>query len=426
MISEAGIHAERAVLGAALIDPSTMPTLRSRLTAASFARRAHALVWQALDRLSTNGSQIDPVTTIEALRDTGSLDDAGGAGYVVELASNLATAANATAYADIVAREARRRSHAVVLGEAMERLAHDDPDVVAGEVRSALDAASADAAAGDLCMLDLIELGFQDVCGADRPDLLATGVPPLDRMLIGLEPGRLYVIAARTSVGKSALALSMSHSIASAGHAVGFLSLEMPARELFHRLCAQRYGLNLAALSRRYGDIGARLDQAYQRDPLSALQFYVDDRTVELPRIVARAQDWHHRYTIKALFIDYLQLVRVKSSANLVERIGEVTRALKQLAKRLEIPVVALSQFNREPDKEARRPRLSDLRDSGAIEQDSDVVIAISPLSDSDDEGRRIVEIGVLKNRSGPCGWISDAVVFDGRRQRFHTAERTK
>ncbi|MBX9642014.1 MAG: DnaB-like helicase C-terminal domain-containing protein, partial [Mycobacteriaceae bacterium] len=175
-------------------------------------------------------------------------------------------------------------------------------------------------------------------------------------------------------------------------------------------------------MTRRLPGAAESLDKAYQQAPMSSLPLLVDDASTDLSAIVARAMDWHHRHRLEVLFVDYLGLVGVRSNAPRHERVGEVSRALKLLAKRLAIPIVAAAQLNREPDKDDRRPRLSDLRDSGAIEQDADVVIALNPNSEPDSEGRTLIEIGVLKNRSGPRGWISQTVIFNGRTQRFETS----
>lgn len=227
------------------------------------------------------------------------------------------------------------------------------------------------------------------------------------------------MVASRPGCGKSALLLQVMTALASRGHPVGMCSIEMPSREIFNRLAAHRYKLNLSALTRRHGDVARDLDRAAAANPMSTLPMHFDCEATELPAILSRAHEWHYRHGIKALFVDYTQLVDVRGSAPRHEKIGEISRALKQIAKRLAIPVIAAAQFNREVDRDARRPRLSDLRESGAIEQDADLVLAINPAGDPDGVGLRSVEIGILKNRSGTTGWLSDPITFDGRTQSF-------
>jgi replicative DNA helicase len=417
------LHCEQAVIGALLLDSGTLARVRSMVPSPdTFAHQHHRLVWTAALALEALGKQIDIVTLADRLQADGCLQDVGGMAYLGELQANTPTAANAESYAAAVAQEFRRRRFAELMQDAVERLDHDDPDVVIGEMQVSLGHIEERATAETFSTLDLIDLGFDALRKRDEP-LISCGLPPLDAILGGLEAGRLYVVAARTGCGKSALMLSMMHSLAEAGHPVGLCTLEMPAREVFNRLAAHRYGLNLSALTWRRGDILRDLDDAYQQAPMSALSMYVDDSSVELQGLIARGLDWHHRHRVGALFIDYLGLVQVRGSSPRHEKIGECSRAFKLLAKRLGIPVIVACQFNRESDKDERPPRLSDLRDSGSVEQDADVVIAINPLSNTDEQGKRIVQIGVLKNRSGTTGWLPGAVTFDGRTQRFIPGE---
>ena len=275
-------------------------------------------------------------------------------------------------------------------------------------------------------MIDLIQAGFDSVQRAqDGRHLIPTGLEPLDQYIGGLEPGRLYVVAARPGCGKSALLLAVLQNLVNAGHGAGFCSLEMPLSELATRLFAARYGLNVTRLIRGSGSIAQELDDAYQANSMSGLPIFVDDNTTSLPGIVARASGWKHQYDIAALFLDYIGLTEVDGNDPRHVKLGQVSRTLKQLAKRLEIPIVAASQLNRESTKEDRRPRPSDLRDSGSIEQDADVVIALDPVGAPDNEGRILIDLGVLKNRSGVAGWIDGPITFEGKTQRF-TSKRTE
>lgn len=408
-------RAEQSVLGGVLLDPGALSRIRPLLISAdAFAHAHHRQIFAAMIGLQASAQPVDVVTLAEHMGDR--LDDAGGVSYLGSLMADTPTAANVEAHAAIVAKDAYRRRCRSELERALDRLDHDDPGIVAGELQAEL--GRTQATTGALTMDELVDLGFAALSTTGR-DLLSTGLSQLDVMLGGLEAGRLYVIAARTGGSKSALGLAVSHAIARAGHAVGVCSLEMPAREIAMRLFAHRYGVNLSALTRRHAFVGQELEERYARDPMNTLPMYIDDTSTELPQLIARALEWHYRYAIRALFVDYIGLITVRGSAPRHEKIGECSRTFKQLAKKLEIPVLIACQFNRESDRDERKPRLSDLRDSGSIEQDADAVIALHPAAEQDMQGRKLIEIGVLKNRSGTCGWLGKPITFDGRMQRF-------
>ncbi|MGE0857786.1 MAG: replicative DNA helicase [Gammaproteobacteria bacterium] len=409
---------ERALIGAALLDPAIVPALRDLVRPADFTDRALREICLALEGLHADGEPIDVLTVADRLSARRVLDDCGGAGFLAELVANTPSAANFAYYAECVRREAQRRKALAQLDSYRDRLESEEPGIVLGELQGWLDGGIATSPVAEFTGVDLVMAGF-DALKPERADLPGTGLAPLDRMLGGFQRGRLYVPTGRTSTGKSALTLAAAHHIASAGHAVGLFSLEMPAAEIATRLFAHRYRLNVTALTRRVPGIDLELERAYRNNPMVGLPLVVDDNTTELQALVARAMDWHHRHRIEVLFVDYLGLVTVRGNAPRHERIGEASRTLKLLAKRLAIPVIAAAQLNREPDKDERRPRLSDLRDSGSIEQDADVVIALNPTSEPDNAGRSSLEVGILKNRGGPRGWSPESVIFDGRHQRF-------
>lgn len=409
---------EQALVGCMLLDSTIVPAVRAIVRAVDLTDRALREITLAAEGLQADGEPVDTVTVCDRLSLAGILTECGGAAFVAELVANTPSAANWEAYAVRVAREAQRRRSLENLDRARERLATEDPGVVLGELQAWLDRGVSYRPSPEHTAVDLVAAGFDAVRACDHDDL-SLGLAPLDRMLGGLQRGRLYVPTGRTSTGKSAFMIAALHHLAEQGHGAGLFSLEMPISDIAVRLFAHRYGLNATAMARRAPGIEAELDRAYQGRPMSSLPVVIDDCTTELQALVARAMDWHHRHRIEVLFVDYLGLITVRGNAPRHERIGEASRTLKLLAKRLDIPIVAACQLNREPDKEERRPRLSDLRDSGSIEQDADVVIGLNPTSDLDQQGRPSIEIGILKNRGGPRGWIPESVTFDGRTQRF-------
>ncbi len=412
-------YSEQAVLGALLNDPTTLSRVRTLLPSPeSFGHEHHRMVWAAAIGLEADGEPIDLITLAERLAASGRLEEVGGTAYLGGLMSSSPSAANVESHASSVAKEASRRHYKHLTDTARKRLNNDDPAVVIGELQAAIGRAEVNGARTTYVTLDMVDIGFAALASSEQ-HLLPTGLAPLDNMLGGLEQDRLYAVAALTGGGKTAMLYAMLHHIANQGHPVGLCSLEMPVGEVFNRLAAHRYGLNLSALTRRHGDIARQLDDAYQKDPMSMLDLYVDDTSEDLSAIVARAMEWHYRYGIKAVFIDYIGLVRVKGSAPRHEKIGECSRAFKSLSKRLHIPVIVACQLNREAAREERKPRKSDLRDSGSIEQDSDAIIALHPTSEPDRFGRRTIDIGVIKNRAGSTGWLNESITFDGRTQRF-------
>ncbi len=416
------IEAEQSVLGCLLFEPSCLALVRSVLPGPEFfMRREHSEVYRAVLDLYDEGEPVDVVTIVERLEARKSLNGDHTLDRLESLLRETATAANAAAYAKLVRREHHRRSLAVMLGEAQEALLTSDPSTIAGELQTKLDR-SPGAEQRTKTVLDLIGAGFDAVKRSQEGrHLIPTGLEQIDRYTGGFEPGRLYVVAARPGCGKSALLLASLHHMANNGYGVGFCSLEMPLRELAIRIFASRYGLNVTRLIRGYEGIADDLDDRYQLNSMSHLPLYFDDESTNLTGIVARAAEWKHQFNIAALFVDYLGLVEVDGNEPRHVKLGQVSRTLKQMAKRLEIPIIAACQLNREVVKEERRPWLSDLRDSGSIEQDADVVIALNPIAAQDSDGRTLIEVGVLKNRSGETGWGGGSVTFEGKTQRFVT-----
>ena len=419
------IEAEQFVFGCLLFEPSSLALIRPILPGPEFfMRREHQEIYRAALDLHDEGEPVDIVTIVERLEARKALDGDHTLDRLETLFRETATAANAVAYAEIVRREHHRRSVSAALGEAQEALLTGDPSTIVGDLQTKLDRSPGEQNRTQT-VIDLVQAGFDAVKRSQEGrHLIPTGLEQLDRYIGGFEPGRLYVVAARPGCGKSALLLASLQHMANSDHSVGICSLEMPTRELALRLFSARFGLNISRLTRGHGSIAQELDDAYQANSMSGLRIFVDDDTTSLSGIVARASEWKHQHGIAALFVDYLGLVEVDGNEPRHVKLGQVSRTLKQLAKRLEIPIVAASQFNRESTKEDRRPRLSDLRDSGSIEQDADVVIALNPIADPDSDGRTLIELGVLKNRSGMSGWISDCVTFAGKTQRFLTEPR--
>jgi replicative DNA helicase len=245
---------------------------------------------------------------------------------------------------------------------------------------------------------------------------IPTGIPCLDGAIGGLQNGRLVVVAARPSVGKTALTLQISLNAAKNGHPVGICSLEMSAHELGIRALAQSYRINISGLFVADEEATGRAMVGMASNPMTdwPVKFNVDQYSMD--DVVNQIRLWHKRDAIELAVVDHIGLIEYRSAKTPNERISHITRTLKKLAKELDIPIIAVSQLNRGNEKDRRWPVLSDLRDSGSIEQDADVCVFIHR---GDQDGVNHYALGALKNRQGPAGWINKKIDFMGEYQIF-------
>lgn len=412
--------AERAVLGAILLAHDTVYRVADALSPEDFYRSGHGTIFAAMLELARRGEPIDLVTLSDALRASGKLAEVGGATHLAELADAAVTASNIQYYARIVREHATLRALGATSGEIAARCYEPVEDVgsFVNEAEAAIfrvterRAARSFQRAGVLLMpaIRKVEESFE------RQDII-TGVPTgfveLDRLLGGLQRSNLIIVAARPSVGKTALCLNIAEFAAiERGIGVGIFSLEMSSEELVLRVLCSQAAVNLARL--RYGRMVnadfPRLAEAASR--IDSAPIYIDDTSaLSVLDLHARARRLAHEPDAKLglIIVDYLQLLRGAGRYENREReIGEISRSLKSLAKDLKLPVVALSQLNRESEKQNREPQLADLRDSGSIEQDADVIAFLSRKKGQDLESAKEVEVelAVKKHRNGPVGVI--------------------
>jgi len=420
------IEAESSVLSALLLDNDAWDRVGDLLVEADFYRTEHRAVFGAVSRLINASKPADVVTVFEHLESAGRGDEAGGLVYINGLAQYVPSAANVRRYAEIVAERAmmrrllaaadKAREIATETGlSATERLDRCQNEfqqlaTVRGkrEPKAVIDYA--------ITMLDRL----QALADGETQPGIRTRIPGLDRLLGGgLKVGKQVVIAARPSIGKSALAMELAYAVAEQGFAAGFLSQEMEAVELVDRLTA-RMGLiemdSLATGKLSDGEWSALSDVA---ERLQHLHLYIDDQAgLTLGEIQAKARRLKRERDIKLLVLDYLQLCSPSDSkANRHHQIEEISRGLKVLTKQLGLTTVILSQLNREVEKRTGgRPTLADLKESGAIEEDADVVILLS-VDATRDNGDVVVHAEVAKNRGGKKGFVK--LAFSGRHQRF-------
>ena len=423
------LEAERSVLGAAMLDEHHLGSmvLETGLSEHDFYRPQHGLVFSAMHELHDAGEPIDPLTVTSKLAERGKLDEAGGGSYVDELAGWVPAAGHAVAYAKIVRDHAQARAllratydiQALIsehgrrgeeLVDEAERLVFSLRAGALGKRTRLLEDAVADE-------LDRLERASRD--GREIPGL-STGMTGLDRIIGGLQSGRLYILAARPSMGKSMLALQVSRHAAFVEHRPAlFASLEMSDSETAQRHLAAEADVDPEQLhlgNIREGDWPALLNAAQRtaRAPLHLL----DDGDLTLSRLRAHARRLATRPDgLGLVTVDYLQLMRAeKPSGNRVEDVSEFSRGLKRLARELDCPVLAISQLSRNveqrPDK---RPVLSDLRESGQIEADADCVLMLyrDDYYDPDSERPGEMDIIVRKNRQGRLGQVTTRI--DGR-----------
>jgi replicative DNA helicase len=423
------VEAEQSVLGGLLLDNRAWDRAGDLLTRGDFYRSEHRLIFEAIGELITAAKPADVITVFERLQRAGKGDDCGGMVYLNALAQSVPSAANMRRYAEIVRERAVLRCVISTADEA-QKLAWESDD--AGATIDRITTLFGELQRGQVRKVprSIGEIALERV---DHYAALADGtvtagwpthIPGLDsRLNGGLRPGGLYILAARPSVGKSSFAQSIGLTLASDELPTLFLSLEMGDTEVADRSVASTGRISYGGLlTGKITDEGwGRASEALER--LGRLPFFVDDQSaLTLRDIRVKAKSIKG---LKVLILDYLQLCAgTRRDGNRNSEIEEISRGLKSLAKDLGIAVIALSQLNRDVEKRAnKRPSLSDLRDSGAIEQDADVVMFLWPVREFDGEGRRILGLGVDKNRQGRLGDVGLDFYGDVQRWGESTAD---
>jgi len=430
------VEAEQSVLGGLLLDNSAWDRIADMIGESDFYRADHRLIYRHVSKLIGHSRPADVITVSESLESTRELDGIGGLAYLGALAQNTPTAANIRRYAEIVRERAVMRKLAEV-GTEIAETAYSPMGKEAGqlldEAESKVFAISEQGARGKQGFMDMQPLLTQVV---ERIDMLynrdnpsdVTGVPTgftdLDRMTSGLQPGELVIVAGRPSMGKTSLALNMAEHVAlESGLPVGAFSMEMGASQLVMRMLGSvgRLDQHKVRTGRLADDDWRKLTEAVGR--LNDAPIHIDETAaLNALELRARARRLHRQYgKLGLIVVDYLQLMSASAQGeNRATEISEISRSLKALAKELNVPVVALSQLNRSLEQRPnKRPIMSDLRESGAIEQDADLILFIYRdevyNQDSPEKGKAEVIIG--KQRNGPIGTVT--LVFQGEYTRF-------
>jgi replicative DNA helicase len=415
-------EAERSILGAVLLDNQQFERAHILLNHSAFYSPRHQKIYRAFEHLYELSTAMDVVTLRQELERAGCLEEIGGPAYLAELLEGVPRSANIEHYARIVReksilRELIRCSQGI-LDNAL-RGARSADEILDGAEKAIFQVAEQRMRSGFVPLSVTAEESLQAIEELTKRQQMITGVatgfPELDEKTAGLQPGDLIILAARPAMGKTSLALNIaSHAALMHGKTVGVFSLEMSHQQLFFRLLCGEGQVNAHHL--RTGRVGAeewqRIIQVYGK--LSQAPVYIDDTPgVGVLEMRAKSRRLKRERGLDLLIVDYLQLMRGRGRVeSRQQEISEISRSLKELAKELNVPLVALSQLSRAPEQRTgdRRPQLSDLRESGAIEQDADVVLFLfreEVYRKDDPELRGKAELILGKQRNGPTGVIS-------------------
>jgi replicative DNA helicase len=409
------LDAERAVLGAALADSCALACAQEVIRPEDFYDSRHQRIFRAMSALLSKNHPIDLITLGDSLEQTGELSKLGGRAMLAELAVVVASASNIRHYSEIVRETAQLRAMIRYGSDLQERAyRRESINVVLDEAERRLcEIATARDSHGPHTLAEVVSKTMEVVDQAFKHQDTAIGIPTgfavLDQILGGgLQPSDLDIIGARPGMGKTSLALGIARHAAERGFRVGVISLEMSDIQLGLRLCGMEASIDLQAL--RMGRLTptewTRLAAASEH--LESLPLWIDDSssfTVE--QVIARARHEKTRHGLDLLVVDYLQLLQMPDAETRQQGVAEASRRLKLLAKELGLSILALSQLSRDPQKRTdNRPVLSDLRDSGAIEQDADVVIFLyrEAVNNPETEDKDEAEVLIRKHRNGPIG----------------------
>jgi replicative DNA helicase len=413
------LDAERSILGAVLLHGDVLAEAADLVAPEDFFRDAHRRIYRAMIKVEAAGHQVDMVTLREELGRAGDLDECGGPAYISALIDGVPRSTNMAAYAGIVLEKAHLRT-AIQCATKLSSGAYSGEakaSDLASDAAERLLALGGDSLEGQAVLLSALvapsieALEKAVATGGGAVTGLPTGFAKLDEMCGGLQPGDLTLIAARTSQGKTALALNIAKFAAYTTSTLVF-SMEMSKEQLFMRQLSAEAEVDSHRL--RTGLLAdadwGRIGQAI--GTLSDLKLRIDDRGgLGVRELRARCRQVQAKHGLGLVVVDYLQLMRGRGNFdNRTQEIGTISRGLKQVARELRVPVVALSQLSRQaeakPGQKARRPQLSDLAESGSLENDADVVLMIYRPEAEDDDMMPVAEVIVAKQRNGPVGTV--------------------
>lgn len=413
------LAAEMSVLGSMMLTPRVIDEVLEVAIGPDFYRPAHQLIFDAVAHLHFDGQPVDAVTVADELKRRGQLKRAGGHAYLHQCVGSVAVAASADYYARIVADKALRR-RLLDAGTRITSLAHADTgdlEAVISQAQSEVDDVASRRVTEMRSAAETVDDVVHEMENPTR--LLSVPWPSMQHVINGLAPGRVTVIGARPGAGKTAMAIGFTlWWLQHHGLSVAFSSLEMSRQEITQRVLSSMSGVPFSAIET--GDLTERMRSRFDEAAGTLRRLpplWIDDReSVDVAQVRAFARRAKQNSRLGLVVIDYLQLMESgKPGENRNQEVARFSRNVKKLARSLDVPVLLLSQLNRGSENRGQEsaPRLSDLRDSGAVEQDADVVMLLHKQRDEDDR----VLVGVGKNRQGPKSGLS--LTFDGPRMTF-------
>lgn len=430
------LDAEKSLIGAVLIDDDTLADISEHVTSKDFYDKRHGIIYAAMMRLYEKNKPVDLLTLTDELKRKGELEEIGGSAYLTELTNYVPTSAHAEAYAELVSQKAVRRRLIKASGEISELGFNEDTTTqeLLEKAESELFAVSDQSLKQDLVSIESIlteSFDRLEELHRNKGSLrgVKTGYRDLDNMTAGLQRSDLIILAARPAMGKTTLVTNLAYNVATlAKQPVLFFSLEMSKEQLVDRMLADASGVD--AWNIRTGNLSdddfSKLSEAMGE--MAEALIYIDDTpgmtVLEMRTKARRAQ---HEHPLGLIIIDYLQLMQAsgRSDGNRVQEVSEISRGLKLIARELNVPVIALSQLSRSVESRSPQiPQLADLRESGSIEQDADIVMFIyrEAYYNPETERENITDLIIAKHRNGPTGKVE--LYFHPERLRFMSLDR--
>ncbi|WP_419875915.1 replicative DNA helicase [Candidatus Pristimantibacillus sp. PTI5] len=430
------LEAEQAVIGAILLHAEALITAMERVRSEDFYSGPHRQIYEAMVEIAENNQPVDLVTLTAHLQDQHLLEEIGGVSYLSKLANSVPTAANVDYYAQIVEEKSMlRRLIRTATNIVSDGYANsEDVGVLLGDAeKKILEISNRRSGSGFISIRDVLMEVFEKVEQLYQDKGGTTGIPSgftdLDRMTAGFQRSDLIIVAARPSVGKTAFALNVAQNVGvRARETVAIFSLEMSAAQLVQRMICAEANVDAQRMRTGHleGDDWEKLTMAI--GSLSEAQIFIDDTPgITVAEIRAKCRRLKKEKGLGMIMIDYLQLIsgRGKAGENRQQEVSEISRTLKQIARELEVPVIALSQLSRGVEqRQDKRPMMSDLRESGSIEQDADIVSFLyrDDYYDKESEKKDIIEIIIAKQRNGPVGTVE--LVFLKKYNKFVSIDR--
>ncbi|MEG0051533.1 MAG: replicative DNA helicase [Terrisporobacter sp.] len=414
-------EAEQSVIGSMIIDKSAIVQVLEKLKEEDFYRDGHKVIYKAIKEMFQKDMAVDLLTILEHLKSTDMLEKSGGVTYVSELSASVPTTANLSAYIKIVEEKSLLRklikSSTKIIEESYN--GQDDVEKVLDAAQKKIFDIAEKKNSGDYEVLSsVLERGFLEIerLFNNKGDItgVGSGIKDLDEKTSGFQKGEMILIAARPSMGKTTFALNIAETAAlRKGKSVVIFSLEMPREQLAYKLLCSEASVDMLKL--RTGNLE---DDDWERiakatGPLSKAKIYIDDTAgLSVMEMRSKCRKIKMEHGIDMILIDYLQLMSGSNTESRQQEVSEISRSIKALAKEMECPVIALSQLSRAPEQRAdHRPMLSDLRESGSIEQDADVVMFLyrDEYYNKESEDRGTAECIIAKQRNGPVGTVKMA-----------------